>query len=610
VRVPELVTLREAFREVVAGAAETRLAVVTGPAGIGKTWLCERAAAECEEAGALVLAGACPRPYGAPTAYAPFATAWRGSPEPFASLLAGLARLDGEPPELTQAWLTSRLLDQLGGWSRRRPVVLVIEDVHLIDPASLALIQAVATARGSGRLLLVLSARSHEPSPVGPVVTELACRPHARRIELGPMPDADIRELVAGRCAPGAVDSVVRRAAGHPLFALELARHRGPGLPESLSLLLGQRVRELGRDGSRLLAAVSHGGADCDLAEVLGIAADRRADLVAAATERGLLAPGEPLRCRHPLFGEAAEAELNPAERTDLHRRLASGLDAGGHQVRAAWHWERAGEPETALLRWYTGGLAAAGRHGHAEPRTPSSVPRALRDSLPERSGQPSRVELALAAATALRWSAQPTEAAAVLRQALAVAPAGDLAGRCELLCRLWDCRFIAGNRQAAYETLAEATALAKGLPGSPLTARLAAAEGSRLMTLGRYAEGAEQCRRAERHAEQTGDPATRAYALSTWGVCLAFTAPPTTRSRPWVGRARWRTGSVACGSWSGRRATSPTYWPTPGSMNERPRSAARSWPGWTASGCPGRWAGRCTTTSRSACWRWAGGRS
>lgn len=543
----ELAALREAYQHIATGASQARTVVLTGVAGIGKTSVCAAVTAEFEAAGALVLGGACPRPSGVQMAYAPFVAAWRAAPGGgFAHLLAGLVALGDVPAEVSRAWLCDRVLAQLSLWCQGAPVVLLVEDAHWIDAASLCLLQTVARAGGRRRLLILVSARTDAVEPVPGATAsllELATRPADQHVPLGPLPDTAVRTLVAavsGEDDPG-VDSVVRRAEGHPLFARELAAHPGPGLPGSLRVLLGQRVREIGQDGMRLLAAVALAGDDGSeplLAEVLELPRRRVMALLDAGIRRGVLLrdrPGSRARPSHSLFVEAVEDELAPASRRRLHDRLAVALDRGGQASPAtrAWHWEQAGDLDRALRRWYEAGRAAAGRHAHAEAAQAFERALALRDSLAHPPAHrsagdpgdplPARGELVLSTAIALQWTGQMGEAAGLLRTALAATPDGDLTTRCQLLYQLRECRYLLGDRDGAYEALAEAIALAAGLPASRLTAQLTAADGRRLMLQGRYPDGARQSRLAARLAVDAGDDEIRACALSTLGVCLVF---------------------------------------------------------------------------------------
>ncbi|HEV2778629.1 MAG TPA: AAA family ATPase [Actinophytocola sp.] len=513
----ELAELRAAHQ----GVTGVRTVAVTGVAGIGKTSLCMAFAAETVAAGGLVLAGSCPRPMGVPVAYAPFVTAWQGVPGGFVELLNGLAALGPVADEVATAWVCDRVLARLTEWCAERPAVLIVEDAHWIDPASLAVLQAIGRARGP-RLLLVVSARTDDARPdLVAGLLELA----TDHLALAPLPDDAIGGLVRSVLGPTATDedvaAITRRAQGHPLYAKELARHHGAGLPDTLRVLLARRIRGSGVDGVRLLAAVALAGdlaTEPLLAEVLELPPDRVAALVDSAIHCGLLGrDGVIVAPRHGLYTEAAEAELPAAALVDLHRRIALALARSGSDRPGAlaWHWERAGRTAEAARCWSAAGRAAAGRHAHAEAAHAFERALALCDD------DSSYVDTAVAAATALRWSSRPARGAAILRCALA--RAGDLAMRCRLLHQLWDCLYVAGQRVEAYEVLAEAAALAASLPDSALTARVAIAECSRLMTEARYAEGVRRGRAVVRLAERVGDAEAEAHARCVLGVCLAF---------------------------------------------------------------------------------------
>jgi DNA-binding CsgD family transcriptional regulator/tetratricopeptide (TPR) repeat protein len=509
----ELAELRAAGRVAVGRA---RTVVVSGVAGIGKTSLCAAFAAEAAAGGALVLSGTCPRPTGAPVAYAPFVGAWQGAPGGFGAVLSDLAALGSVSDDVRTAWVCDRVLTQLAAWCAERPVVLIVEDAHWIDPASLLVVQTIARAHGL-RLLLVASARTEEPDALA-VLLELA----TDRIELGPLPDRAIAHLVravAGQVTDEDVAAVIRRAQGHPLYASELARHRGPGLPDTLRVLLERRVRESGADGARLLAAVALAGdvaTEPLLAGVLDLPPERVATLVDLGVQRGLLGrDGSRVRPRHVLHAESAEAQLPEPERVELHRRIALALGecASARPETVAWHWDRAGATSEAVRCWSAAGRAAARRYAHAE------AAQAFRRALALRGG--ADADIALAAAAALRWSGRPDEGVTLLRRALA--GAGELEPRCRLLHQLWDCLYVAGQRAQAYEVLAEALALAGSLPDSPLTVRLAVAGSSRLMTEGRYAEGVRAGRAVVDRAVRVGDAEAEAHARCVLGVCLAL---------------------------------------------------------------------------------------
>ncbi|WP_461024862.1 LuxR C-terminal-related transcriptional regulator, partial [Thalassiella azotivora] len=138
---------------------------------------------------------------------------------------------------------------------------------------------------------------------------------------------------------------------------------------------------------------------------------------------------------------------------------------------------------------------------------------------------------LVVEAADALRRCGDDGTAVDLLRRELVGGPPGavdepaggvPLTGRLLLLDRLQACLFARGDAPAAFAVLDEAAALARAAPGTPEAARVAAADGSRLMVLGRFADGARRSAEAVAAARAAGDDEVRAYALTTQGVCTA----------------------------------------------------------------------------------------
>jgi DNA-binding CsgD family transcriptional regulator/tetratricopeptide (TPR) repeat protein len=502
----ELATLWRAFQEAAAGTG--RVVVVSGPAGIGKSSLVAEASRAYREAGGSVLTGGCPPDSGADIAYAPFIAAWSGR---FESLFDGLAALGPVPVGVARAWLTDRLLRQVRDRSAARPVALVIEDAHWIDPSSLAVLDVLAGAAASLRLLVLLTVR--DDGDVPPRLVELSTAPHGRHLALGPLPAGAVRAIARTVGGPRVdVESVVRRSEGHPLFAHELARHAGPQLPPSLRTLLGRRIGELGPRGLDLVAAVSLAGdwATEELCAVVGTGSPLR-----AALRRGLVVTDPDsgaLRLRHRLVGEVATAALLPAQARRLHRAVAGALADQVPPATLARLWEGAGEPARARDSWLAAGREAAGRRGYLE------AAHAYRRALAIRPDP----DTALAAADALRLAGDLTGAESLLRAALADVAPTDMEFRCRLLDALRGCVFAAGRPDEAFAFLAEARALAAGADTAPpaVAARLDVAEGARLLLRGRQAEGAAICRRA---ADLSPEPATRAYAMDIEGVCRAL---------------------------------------------------------------------------------------
>src|SRR5215212_9317315 len=288
---------------------------VAGEAGVGKTRLVTRFAAQTREAGGQVLLGGCIELGATALPYAPVAQALRGlgrGLEPAAlDELVGpgrplLVRLlpelgQGEEPAGAgqaagpsgQAQLFEALLALLERLAHRSPTVLVIEDLHWADRSTLDLLAFLVRNLQAG-LLLVLTYRTdelHRRHPLRPFLAELDRSGRADRLEVGPFDRVEVADLLAGilgrRPDDDLVEQVYRRSEGNAFFAEELlAATRqgdgdGPSLPPSLENVLLSRVQGLPEDAQATLRIVAAAGGRVEhelLAEVSALA---EADLVA-----------------------------------------------------------------------------------------------------------------------------------------------------------------------------------------------------------------------------------------------------------------------------------------------------------------------------------------
>ena len=334
----------------IAANADTTTVLVTGEAGSGKSRLVAEAIERLSPEPDIVLAGAArthgPAPYD-----------W------LASVLTGrdLAGLAIEPSVL--GWLTQR-----GGTARLAPAtmlraatevvrsllatkraVLVVEDLHDLDPASLTLVaELVGTAVPA--LVLVTSRSPQEaafPPVAGRTLRRLAGAPNLTRLHLAPFGPRETAELIeASYCAPPAPETVRAlhaRTGGNPFWLTELLCANAPStdpdalatapLPAHLAALLVERLDgEPARVGTvARTAALLCDPTDGDPIEGGQLQADQLqavcGDDVEAALRRlvelGMLvvAANGPLHFRTPLIREALVAATLPHERATIHRR-------------------------------------------------------------------------------------------------------------------------------------------------------------------------------------------------------------------------------------------------------------------------------------------------
>jgi DNA-binding SARP family transcriptional activator len=330
------------------------VATLSGEAGIGKTRLALELAATARADGARVatcaaldLGGAAPfglwaellrdvcRDLEPPAA----AARW---PEELSRLAPDLearfARPPGRPldvsPELARARLFEAIVEAVEWAGRERPVLLLMEDVHIADAASLELAGYVSRRAGGLPLMLLLS---HRDLPRRPEVDALK---HALRqrntlaadVALGPLGGEDLTSLVRS-IAPlqaAEVQEVVAAAGGNPLLAVESARALARGeraVPATLRGAARASFASLPPDARLLAELAAVAGRDLERPEVDALPVQGLRDAATAAVESGLLvATGGRIGYRHPLLREAVYQDLPEPRRAWLHEALATAI--------------------------------------------------------------------------------------------------------------------------------------------------------------------------------------------------------------------------------------------------------------------------------------------
>lgn len=210
------------------------LVLVSGEAGIGKTTLVRGLIQQAEEQGALVLSGGC---YDLTTT--PLYGPWIDAIREFQPTLGQppVPAWFGDPDQLEKAASQAALFEQvrqfLTGIAGHQPLVIVLEDLHWSDPASLDLLRFVARASSNHPLVLAITYRDDELTRQGALYQMLPAlirETPASRIDLRRLSPDAVSDLIATRYAlAGAdharlLDHVQRLAEGNPLFVGELLR--------------------------------------------------------------------------------------------------------------------------------------------------------------------------------------------------------------------------------------------------------------------------------------------------------------------------------------------------------------------------------------------------
>jgi DNA-binding SARP family transcriptional activator len=375
-RAAELRTLTERFAAAARG--QRCLATVVGEPGIGKTSLL-RAFAAAAGHGAAVLAGCCVEGDWQPACHA-FAEALDGyvtslSPverereiAPFADVLVRLVpRLCehgvqvGEQPVLAPDEDRMRLLDGVARFvtalSARKPVLLVLDDLHWADASTLVMLRHVARVAAGQRLMIVTAYRADEAGPhlrdtLGALRTDV----DTTSVRLCGLDSSSIGELLgavaAAPVSAALVDSVESQTRGNPFFARELIRHlleegavhRDPAgrlvgeaagvIPEGVRQVLARRRARLSGPANLLLEHAAAFAGPFPFAVVARAAdLDEQDALTAldAVLDAGVVEPSpapDRYRFGHALIRHAVLGDLNPSRRLRMHRKLAQALAA------------------------------------------------------------------------------------------------------------------------------------------------------------------------------------------------------------------------------------------------------------------------------------------
>jgi class 3 adenylate cyclase len=284
-----------------------------------------------------------------------------------------------------------RLLAVLTGWTlgavRLQPMVMVVEDLHWLDPSSLELQQLLAEQGAIAPLMLLYTARPEfrQPWPL---------RSHHTQITLNRLSTRDAQKMIEQVAARHALaretlDAVMERTSGVPLFVEELTRavlessDARPGahaIPETLHDSLMARLDRLGaaKEVAQLAAVI---GPEFSYELLQLIAEIPEGELRTALTRltdaeliyaRGF-PPEASYQFKHALIRDTAYDALLKSRRRELHRLVAQTIDKKsfaalrGQPEVLAHHWTEAGETELAMIQWSKAGEAAAARNAFRE---------------------------------------------------------------------------------------------------------------------------------------------------------------------------------------------------------------------------------------------------
>jgi DNA-binding SARP family transcriptional activator/tetratricopeptide (TPR) repeat protein len=279
------------------------------------------------------------------------------------------------------------------------PLLVVIDDLHWVDRASMAVLGRLALRLADRPLTLLVSCRTSEMTERGPVsefLADVCQRLPSNTIELAGLDEGSIRELVVSRGGePGGAigGELLRATGGNPFFVLEWMRHRAdhtdeeaaPLPPTTVQETITERIDRLPPgvvDVLTYAAVVGQGFRASAVAAAVDSSADDVAVALLAAADASLTAPGpdgDTHQFVHALVRQVLLERLTPMERASRHAATArrvtglSTLELANHLCqaipfvetdRAATAALHAGDEAMALaafedaVRWYERALA------------------------------------------------------------------------------------------------------------------------------------------------------------------------------------------------------------------------------------------------------------
>jgi DNA-binding CsgD family transcriptional regulator/tetratricopeptide (TPR) repeat protein len=513
-RADQLFALADALDAVIAGAAG-RVVLVRGEAGVGKTVLLQ-AFCDRRRESARILWGGCeglltPSPLGP---LFDLAEVTRGE-------LEELVSTGARPHEVTAG-----LIRELAG---ARATVLVLEDLHWADEATLDVLRLLARKVEAVPALVLASYRDDELDRVHPltlVLGELATARTVTRLVVRPLSAHAVGELAA----PHGIDAqdLYRQTNGNPFFVTEVLAAGTTEIPHTVRDAVLARVARLSEPARMLLEAIAIATPQAEV-WFLEALAPAELDHLEECLASGMVgAQPDGVSFRHELARLAVEEALPPNRRVALHRGAAAALAATAHRAadpaRIAHHADVAGDG-AAVLRFAPAAAARAAALG-AHREAAAQYARALRFAgalAPEEQAQLLERRAYEGYLTGeFDGAIAAQEQALVQRRVL-----GDqlrVGDSLRSLSRLY--RFH-GRTEDAAEVGRRAVASLEALPRG----RELALAYVNLGHLYAVAEDAQEamawCSKARELGEQLGDSEVLVYALTNIGAIEVFTDAP-----------------------------------------------------------------------------------
>jgi len=390
----------------------------------------------------------------------------------------------------------------------RSPQLVVVEDVHWADEATLGVMAALAVQSAEAPLLLVLTSRV-DGDPLGDSWRSRASNAAFVDIVLAPLGAAATEELAAQLGAPDSrrLRACVERSGGNPLFLEQLLASEAEGaLPDSVQSLVQARMDRLSPRDKGALQAAAVVGQRFSL-ELLRHLLDDRDYAGDVLVERGLVrAAGDVWLFAHALVRDGAYSSLLKQTRRELHRRAARWFGTTDPVLRAE-HLDRA-EDESAPAAYAAAAVTRIEALDYDQATTLLARAAVI-------ATRPTDVfTIAYREGQLMLYRAEAKHALAAFERALAHAPSS--ADECRAFIGIADARRIIQDAAAGHAALERAVTLLTPDGMDAERSQIARIRGSLRFTVGQ--ESLTDQELALEHAVRAGSVELEARALSCLG--------------------------------------------------------------------------------------------
>jgi ATP/maltotriose-dependent transcriptional regulator MalT len=502
-RTEELALVERALAETEAGRAA--VVQISGDPGIGKTTLLAELGRRAEERSRLVLAGRASElerdlPY---WIFIDALDEYLRTLDP--DWLAGIdGESDGELsrifPALTGAAADrATVLDEryrvhravralLEELARRRPLVLLLDDLHWADPASVDLFGSLVRRPPRARFLLALAVRSRQAPPrLAAALADAERSGGLIHVEPRTLSEAEVDELLGPEISPEKARKLRDESGGNPFYLEQLVRVTGLAIPETgpagppeevalppaVAAALAGELADLPTGARAFLDAAAVVGDPFELDFAAATAQVSEADALTALDP--LLSAGflhrtdvpRRFRFRHPILRRAVYDATGNAWRSGAHERAARALAAHGEPAAARAHHvdQFASLGDRDAIRLFREAADAGAE------RAPASAARWYRAALRllphDAEDAEERADLLERLAAVLAGNGQFEESRAALLELVTVAPAERPARRVRASAACARIEHLLGRHEAAHERLL--AALDQLAPGDSL---------------------------------------------------------------------------------------------------------------------------------------------